>query len=1138
MGGCLGKARSESEAIGGRIVHGAAGAGRAVVSNVGGLLHGRDTTAGELAATAAAVVVSAVPTVERGLLIALDVLTAALAALPSRPRPKPADRPAAAVLDPPTLSHHGGGGGLSARLCGARGGKHAAHQSDLRRTMCDFRHFAAASAAEGTPLWSDDPSPPGLEVAQWLWALPSRWVDCFPGANPDQQFHSAGVIRLAHDLERVIRERLRPPVSRGSEATWVQRLRRMPPAAASDGVTASFAHTYHFTVDGHAAPLQLHSALECSMRAVGTVEIWQSLTDTEQKAHRLCLSVLQPLLRALSIFLQWAPVRADPRPAFRAAPGEVTRGAVGGWTVWTPFTSLTADAAAAREQLLRGAGAGAGTLVCLMELSAADVSFASADPELAEEMLCPNTVVRVAGRLPPALLSLLSTDLSVAVFAEVREGAAELSSSAVVDLALGALRYAHFVFRDFQDCFVEPRVSSVATVAASEPLYSRLHRFLQSPSEDVLVVMGSAASGKTSASLAIAANLLQRYSVDDDHLPLFVWLPEVRNVMTDGGAVLQHIRDQLGLTDQDMWELRVRPLVVILDAVDETAGDPSALRGGGQSSLLARCGLSCGDWPASKFILSCRQEWADEHALASGHWGADPDRCSVVALQRFDDDMESTYVRRVAAKETRHLSQRLLGGPRDGPVAPALRLMRCARVNPELARRLQRSVFVEAQLDEEGTAAAEAAVAGADGTACVDCIVQETESVLAALRRSSPSASSMLGLPFVLSCAVAAGQSLSRRSPDIIAAAPLKEVFEAYVLDHIQRRIDAQPPDSPLAAVGDGHVQRQVVLAACERLAAALFSDGVGRGPAEDYYKKLDLPPAGGAALRRAVLNCMPLRSAGVVEDGDVIMMRHRTVTEYMLARLIESSPAGVITVGGSSLSAAPLVARFFAESVAALRISAPERGREVLAALTIAARKGDAHTANARFLLDACGWVPQSPLGGAAAAGDSVGFDAMSISHGAFGVFDGAGPPDARPVVSDELDALIDGVVVTGAQQQQQHQQQPSRHGKGMAGDPLLAPSPTRLDRGATSPAAPAPPIREEPTGDLFLPLAPAAADSSSWARGPTARAPPPPFSPPPSYGRHLRPLPPRFPSEAPPPCGGSQSPWRHMPPRWTAVI
>eukprot|EP00668_Euglena_longa_P013902 GGOE01017853.1.p1 GENE.GGOE01017853.1~~GGOE01017853.1.p1 ORF type:complete len:1536 (-),score=439.18 GGOE01017853.1:188-4795(-) len=196
--------------------------------------------------------------------------------------------------------------------------------------------------------------------------------------------------------------------------------------------------------------------------------------------------------------------------------------------------------------------------------------------------------------VPVSILQMLS--LSVNVITLKRAGH-RLS----LDLQLRALDELGFIFEPFLSTYIPPMTKESPFAPETFRVEPRVQAFLEDPTKRLMLIAATSGMGKTSCALW-ATSQAKAWG----RIGLFVSLPSLGVTPFTLETLVPHLQRTFDFDVEAMAELRQKPLLLILDSLDEATGEevdlgdvawsPSAFQG----------------WDV-KIIVTCREEYLMDH---------------------------------------------------------------------------------------------------------------------------------------------------------------------------------------------------------------------------------------------------------------------------------------------------------------------------------------------------------------------------------------------------------------------------------------------------------------------------------------------------------------------------------------------
>ena len=164
--------------------------------------------------------------------------------------------------------------------------------------------------------------------------------------------------------------------------------------------------------------------------------------------------------------------------------------------------------------------------------------------------------LEVCGVLPASVLQMLSLNIDIITL--------KLAGKRLpLELHLAALEGLAFIYDEFLESYVPPLVKLHPDAQEVFHFDPQVTAFVQRPEARVLLIAARAGTGKTACALRLARDTRKL-----GRTWLFVSLPSVDHPFATDGLI-QHLAKTFGFQGQEVAELQRRPLVLILDSLDE-----------------------------------------------------------------------------------------------------------------------------------------------------------------------------------------------------------------------------------------------------------------------------------------------------------------------------------------------------------------------------------------------------------------------------------------------------------------------------------------------------------------------------------------------------------------------------------------
>lgn len=821
---------------------------------------------------------------------------------------------------------------------------------------------------------------PTGDMVSWVTRFPTEWNDefgvhdwypedvvCPPSWQHKNRKKGRHQCCTWYNLRTIVRRMLRRVFE--WKAAWVPLLAQLPGERVREGCAAAFVFSQELMAQkGWKGPRkrekQIYRVLNDKMRASfdatdpdeeGTPAVPQKgkarrrSSQKEKIQLQKELQLFAPLIAHVCDFIDAFSVACHSNCSPGTRHGIVFRGIgalvaqryeSGSLFVWGCFSS-TSTKATATNSFTAGSGS---TLFILSEEGAADISFASFYEGEAERV-APPSVWSVLFKLPETLLAILETRSDVVVAHQQVRRDAQLAPAAAVDIRLEACRNTEFVFKQFGERFVQPRVRGPSGEVG---LFSHNDEFLASDRARVALIEGSGGTGKTCILIGIQHRLLKAFRehapsvlahalgkevIVDQPTPVFVHLPWAPDLFRQGAEqpLLDGICKALSVDRGMLPELQRRRIVFLLDSLDEVpAGEgPGAILR--ERALLPHGGIRLDDWGRCHFVICCRREFLELHGISSSQLDDGPVlSCEVLP---FSHDEQQQYLSNIARQEAALLATRL----KKDTVAAGLHAMRTIAIDEPTAERMKAALALPDEKKDEREV--ELARCRRDAE---QVIVKRTKETLDLLGNTD-----MLSKPFLLYLAVDGARELARRAaadPDGVQRSPRWALYNAWLEKTVVDRIGRTPELTRAMPEAADRVPRLLDLAS--RLAVLMFAAGRWQSGVARCVEWL-----GGGEIARAALGVMPLRVESVHRDACEVTWRHRTLQEALVARALLSpdtpAPVWLTLFSARSLRDSPEAVRFFAEGALVSDADTIRRVTEMLCCVS-----ADAGTAGSNAVL------------------------------------------------------------------------------------------------------------------------------------------------------------------------------------------
>eukprot|EP01062_Namystynia_karyoxenos_P082360 TRINITY_DN9263_c0_g1_i3.p1 TRINITY_DN9263_c0_g1~~TRINITY_DN9263_c0_g1_i3.p1 ORF type:complete len:1296 (+),score=312.80 TRINITY_DN9263_c0_g1_i3:80-3889(+) len=727
-------------------------------------------------------------------------------------------------------------------------------------------------------------------------------------------------------------------------AELAEALGRMDPAEAAEGISGTFLYSYEIKAPPGAAgadadgsrPTQLYRLLGCALRSLGDPAMRAKLSPRQRVLCEGVVELLRPFQWRLDKFLLGLPHR--PCVVYRGINLQVAKNYdVGSIVLWPPVTSTSRSREVAWSFM---SASGAGTFWTILAQSVAAISPFSWLAGEEEWLLHSLSVHKVSTKMHPGLRAAIRTnhDMVTVIQADGRGGCLGLHET-VDSRTLTWVEVTRF-FDDFLSTYVPPAVAVVPSAAPTSGLGGGAGDVESAPhgvelgaglvssggggERDLLTVarewsasdsrtallIGDSGSGKSASAL----RLLRAATQEADPLPrppgcggswapLYVALPTVRRLLGPGTGtgtgclpLADYIAAMAHLSPEEVAELRTRPLLIVLDGLEEVPADPSHLR---RRGLLGAGGLDLAEWSNAKVIVCIRREMLEQpRGFMCSRWRLMCDDvlpgAAVWNIQPFGEAQIDAFCRAVVDNELRQLALRLSAPPdpsddaEEEALRSALAAVRCTPPPLACARELRAAARGLAASVAGPQGLMEAASRSEAGTACSAAMLPATADVVARVRAADPA---LVASPFILSMVVAVGRELS--GVDLHGGAR-QAVYGSWAAAEVRQRLPRLgqlAADCPKFAAMGEEERVQLVLGFCAKLATSPAMIEVP--PSMVLYATLhcyasisriahlELSPLG-AEHNRALLEAAPVR----VEEGEdgLVSFVHASVHDYFVA--------------------------------------------------------------------------------------------------------------------------------------------------------------------------------------------------------------------------------------------------------------
>eukprot|EP00667_Euglena_gracilis_P000271 EG_transcript_271 len=462
----------------------------------------------------------------------------------------------------------------------------------------------------GERFWlSDGPHPPSL--LDWLQSLPSLKPDYFPAALV-RDFLAAfeqhkvtirAILALPRPellnslVERVRASKLkenRPPPNEAALRAQISALRLDLHPTSDDDLLAIFVYTQSIRdKNGKLYPHQIFEEFNHFCRTFAHLSDadcdWPGLAEQWQRLWRPLAShltqTLRRLPRASGVFYRGGAFFVDPR-YYRV--GE--RGSWGG------YVSASSDRVEAlyfvsKDKQIR---ATKGSYFIIVSDEAHALFHLSAFPNELEHLHDLSQEFQVCTVVPVSILQMLSLNVNVITLKRAGQRLA-------LDLQLRALEELSFVFEPFLATYVPPMVKESRFAPETYRLEPRMQTFLADPGKRMLLVVATSGMGKTSCALWASAR-----AKSWGRTGLFVSLPALGVTPFSMDALAPHLQRTFDFDAEAMADLKRKPLLLILDSLDETAGEETTIGDSAWSPDAFQ------GWDV-KIIVTCREDFLLNH---------------------------------------------------------------------------------------------------------------------------------------------------------------------------------------------------------------------------------------------------------------------------------------------------------------------------------------------------------------------------------------------------------------------------------------------------------------------------------------------------------------------------------------------
>eukprot|EP01062_Namystynia_karyoxenos_P034387 TRINITY_DN25214_c0_g1_i4.p1 TRINITY_DN25214_c0_g1~~TRINITY_DN25214_c0_g1_i4.p1 ORF type:complete len:1004 (+),score=164.11 TRINITY_DN25214_c0_g1_i4:81-3014(+) len=588
--------------------------------------------------------------------------------------------------------------------------------------------------------------------------------------------------RVGGRVASVLRGQAPPVPEAGLDAAVIAALGREDPEEIAEGVSAAFTYTYEIkvppgTVDHvrGSRPTQIYRVLGCAMRSLGDPVSRARLTAEQRLLWQRVIELFRPFQWILDEFLLTLPHL--PSIVYRGIDIRVSEHYDEASIVqWVPATSTSISREVAWSFM---AEAGSGTFFVVLAVSVASIAAFSWLPGEQEFLLHSRSLHRVTGKVRPAILAMLGTNHDIVVLMQVDGRGGALSEKEVVDARVYLWRESTSLFDEFLSVYVPPevgvgRTESGNAATGSEPLLRTVSGFLRSPDRTALLV-GDGGSGKTTSALAIVRAAAGRVDPlplapgqTEPWAPLYIPLPVVRLLLAPGtgsGHMLQPISEYIDtithMNASEAAELRQRPVLFVLDGLEEIPASLAGLRGRG---LFEAGGLSLPDWPQARVIVCIRVEVMQKrHGYCCCRWrlraGDVVPTAPLWHMRPFAAPQATAFRSGVVRRELQKLVK-VAGAGDAGPAEldAAVAACRCALPSQTGAAGLQAEVRRLRAAGAGLDAAVAEVVSSLAGIAYRDAMFAAVGEVVARIGTTDESLTSS---PFTLSMVIAVGHTLA-----------------------------------------------------------------------------------------------------------------------------------------------------------------------------------------------------------------------------------------------------------------------------------------------------------------------------------------------------------------------------------------
>eukprot|EP01062_Namystynia_karyoxenos_P061083 TRINITY_DN5303_c0_g1_i2.p1 TRINITY_DN5303_c0_g1~~TRINITY_DN5303_c0_g1_i2.p1 ORF type:complete len:1419 (+),score=354.76 TRINITY_DN5303_c0_g1_i2:92-4258(+) len=693
-------------------------------------------------------------------------------------------------------------------------------------------------------------------------------------------------------------------------------LQDIPGADLTEGLSAIFAFSYELKAPAGAEAdedgsrlTQVYRMLGCSMRSLGDPGSRARLTDAQLVLWQGVVELFRPLQWRLDRMLLALP--HQPRVVYRGIDVRVADNyTIGSIVFWPPVTSTSITREVAWEFMSVG---GAGTFWIVLAHSVAEIAAFSWLPGEDEWLLHSLSMHLVSHKVHPGLRAMLHTnhDIVALVQCDGRLGR-RLTPQQTVDARQMVLVEQTRLFDEYLATYVPPEVrvgrteQGAAQAGPPRELVATVSAWAAS-SQRTALLMGDSGCGKTTTALEIVRMAASR----DDPLPhfpgqqgpwvpIYIPLPTVAHLLAPGTGcrhpvrpVTEYILASTHLNPRaEAAELKRRPVLLVLDGLEETPCDLARLRNLG---LLIAGGLDLREWRQARVIVCVRSSILDdERGACCRRWRLReqdvlPDS-ALWYLQNFGQREVGEFCRRAVRRELVGFAELIAATPpeeQDAAVEGSLALMRCAPPPLDDARDLALEIL---RLQSAGAASAvmDAVDSSPAGMACSSRMMAATAEVM-----HHVTATHAIKVPsaYKLAMYFEAGHALLGTD---MSSAPMLSLYGAWAYAEVRRRLprlDGLAAQCPVFAAMSGEERVQLVLDFCGRLACSsllidVTSSALLRATISCYGEVCHVPCVELSPLGRehnkTLLQGAPLR---VEDSGDgYFSFMHASVHDYFIA--------------------------------------------------------------------------------------------------------------------------------------------------------------------------------------------------------------------------------------------------------------